>query len=424
MSRAQRRAAAGTKGWIASLYGAEGGRVNAVRLLLMSLLILASPAGLSAGGWPKWVLPKPDTVTAKCTLDRDQIEIGSKIPLRAKVEATDSKEHPLAYVWSGNGGRITGVGPEVTVDASGLNPGRYSVDAMTQDSFQNKASCIAEFEVLAPPDSEKASSATTGSNLAAGSVGTAATPPVAPSPTVPPSSPAPPAPIAAPAPPAAADAEIPPNSTIAAGPVPSDSVTMTCTTSPGVVEPGKQASVAAEVKDVPGQSLHYFWFTNGGTILGQGSQVRVDTSELIPGTYTITGRVEDDQGGASDCTTTVQVEIPVPPPAPPQLLNIAQIVFPRNRDTLGGSAQAQLQKVVGRLMAEPAARVSLESYAGPDESAPGKLADARADAVKRYLLENGVAEARVRTLVGTGGRRGGLRNRTLDVIWLPEGLEY
>ena len=104
--------------------------------------------------------------------------------------------------------------------------------------------------------------------------------------------------------------------------------------------------------------------------------------------------------------------------------NIGEIVFSRNRDIWEPPAQAQLQKVLLRLQKESTGRVSIEAYAGPDETRPSELASQRAEAVKRYLVQNGVAESRVQTMVGLGGKRGGLRNRTIDVIWLPKGLEY
>ena len=116
---------------------------------------------------------------------------------------------------------------------------------------------------------------------------------------------------------------------------------------------------------------------------------------------------------------------PAPPPPPPEPLNIAQIVFDRNRDALGPAAQASLQRVLERLQAQPDARISIEGYADPDEREPQRLAAARAGAVLQYFLERGIAQSRIATVVGLGGRRaGGLRNRTLDIIWLPEGVLY
>jgi outer membrane protein OmpA-like peptidoglycan-associated protein len=334
--------------------------VAAKRLLGLGCLIflwsLTDATGLWAVDWPWKKLPADD-VTARCTLDRDQIEVGSQAPLHAKAEASDSRKHLLAYVWSGNGGKISGVGPEVQVDTAGLNPGVYGVEVLAQDAYQHKATCTVHFTVLFPPDS----------------------------------------------------------------------VGLSCNAAPSAVEEGTEARLAAQGTDALGHPLRYSWFTNGGKVKGEGPLASLDTSGLSPGLYTVTGRVEDGLGGASDCAATVQVNLrspPPEPPAPPQPSNIAEIVFPRNRDTLLANVQALLQKVLGRLRADASGRVSIESYAGPDESNPQQLAAARAEMVKRYLLENGVSEGRVRTMVGLGGRRGGLRNRTLDIIWLPEGLDY
>jgi len=91
---------------------------------------------------------------------------------------------------------------------------------------------------------------------------------------------------------------------------------------------------------------------------------------------------------------------------------------------VGPVGQALLQSVLERLQAEPEARISIEGYADPDEREPQRLAAARVGIVLRYFLERGIAQSRVATVVGLGGRRGGSRNRTLDIIWLPEGVLY
>jgi outer membrane protein OmpA-like peptidoglycan-associated protein len=122
--------------------------------------------------------------------------------------------------------------------------------------------------------------------------------------------------------------------------------------------------------------------------------------------------------------TTVAVTLPSPPPIPDELTSLAQIVFPRNRSALPNAARERLNKVLERLQKNPEGRVSVEAYAGPDETRPQELAAARAEAVKRLLLENGVSESRVQVQIGVGGRLGGLRNLTLDVIWIPDGMEY
>ena len=340
-----------------------GGRMGALRFLIFLVCFagLAHPAGLQAAEWP-W--SKPDEVSVKCTLDREQIEQGSEEPLGVKAEAADSQEHDLAYAWSVNGGRIVGDGPEVGIDVSGVNPGVYSVAAAVQDAYEHSASCVAHFQIVRP----------------------------------------------------------------------ADILTMSCTSESPVVARGEEAAITAEATDSLGHSLRYYWFSNAGRLQGEGQAdgaegqaVRLHTEGLLPGVYTVTGRVEDGWGGASDCIVSVKVEIPPPPPpppSPPAPQSMAQIIFGVNRQTLEPGAKAQLEKVLARLLEEPTGIVSIESYAGPEEQNPPALSAARGETVKQYLLEKGADESRLQVLVGIGGGRGGLSNRTLDVIWLPVGFQY
>ena len=62
------------------------------------------------------------------------------------------------------------------------------------------------------------------------------------------------------------------------------------------MEQGKEAGVQGLATDSLGHPLRYQWFTNGGTLQGEGPQVRLDTSGLPPGVYTVKGRVDDDRG--------------------------------------------------------------------------------------------------------------------------------
>ena len=206
--------------------------------------------------------------------------------------------------------------------------------------------------------------------------------------------------------------------------LPADSIQMACSAEPTVVEQGQEAIIHAQASDALGHPLRYRWFANGGALREDGAEARLDTSGLMPGDYTVTGRADDDRGLASDCSATLKVELPVLPPVPPQPSDVAQIVFVRNQSGLDPARRAQLEKVLGHLNADPEGRVSIEGYAGPDENHPSQLAAERTSAVRRFFIENGVPESRIQTVVGQGGGRGGLRNRTVDVIWLPKGLEY
>ena len=311
------------------------------------------PAMLAA----QWPWGKPDTVTAQCSVDRAEVERGSPTPLRATVEATDSRKHPLAYAWSANGGKVLGKGPEVEIDTSELGLGVYSVAAVAQDSSRNSASCVASFQVVRPKNQ----------------------------------------------------------------------IALTCKAESEVVEAGSEAVLLAEGSEKLGHALHYEWYANGGTLQKEGPRARLQTEGLRPGVYTVTGRAEDGLGAASDCTVLLTVELPTPPPpppVPPEPVGIARIVFSLHRAAMEGSGSEQLREVLARLREDPQGRISVEAYAGPEEKNPQQLAGERAATVRRFLLENGVEESRVDTVIGVGGGRGGLRNRTLDIIWLPDGLEY
>jgi len=134
--------------------------------------------------------------------------------------------------------------------------------------------------------------------------------------------------------------------------------------------------------------------------------------------------VEDTTGRATDCHSSVRV-LPAPPPPPePELLNLGQIVFPRNVGFLASADAARLEAIAKRVLSAGKGIVSVEAYAAPDERDAQKLAAARAQAVKQALMSRGISENVIRVRVGLGGRLGGVRNRTLDLVWVPEGFSY
>jgi outer membrane protein OmpA-like peptidoglycan-associated protein len=296
----------------------------------------------------------PDAVTATCTAEPAQIEYRASARVKARIEATDSKKHALAYVWSGNGGQIVGSGAAVEVDVSRLSPGSYRLTAAAQDAYRNRAECSADFQVMPPPE-----------------------------------------PLAA-----------------------------RCTAEPAEVPAGETAHVRLEAAGAQGHTLRYSWFTNGGTLAPERAEASLQTKDLIPGDYSVTGRVDDELGRAADCQATVRVFAPPPPPPPPEIQNLAQIVFPRNSAQLGGPETQQLQKVLDRLNSDLKGTISVESYAGPDEKIPKELAAARAESIRYALAGQGVDPARIKIHVGLGGRLGGVRNRTTDIVWVPAGMVY
>jgi outer membrane protein OmpA-like peptidoglycan-associated protein len=296
---------------------------------------------------------KPDVVAATCSVDTAEVEKNAPRPLRIRMNATDTQKHLLAYVWSGDGGVIEGVGPEITVNPTGLAVGTYRITGTVQDAYRNRAECAVEFRVTAPPE-----------------------------------------PLAA-----------------------------KCVSGQKEVESGKPATFEVAVTGALGGEQRIQWFANGGTIRG-GTIAELDTSGMTPAEYTATARVEDGAGRATDCSSTVRVLAAVPPPPDPELINLGQVVFPRNVAFLSSADGAKLDDVVTRVAALGSGVISVEAYAGPDERDGQKLAGARGASVKQFLINKGVAEGMIRVRVGLGGRLGGVRNRTLDLVWVPDGFSY
>jgi outer membrane protein OmpA-like peptidoglycan-associated protein len=297
--------------------------------------------------------PIEDVITASCQIEPAEAEKAAPRPLQVRMNASDSLKHPLAYVWSGEGGVIEGVGPAVAVNPIGLGAGSYRITGVAQDAYLNRAECIVEFRVTAPQE-----------------------------------------PLLA-----------------------------TCSRAQEEVQGGQMARFEATASGALGGPPRITWFSNGGSIKGE-QKGELDTTGLTPAEYTVTARVEDPAGRATDCHTTVRV-LSAPPPVPePELLNLGQILFPRNVGFLASADAAKLETIAQRVLAAGKGTVSVEAYAAPDERDGQKLAAGRAESVKQVLVSKGVPEGSIHVRVGLGGRLGGVRNRTLDLVWVPEGFSY
>ena len=71
---------------------------------------------------------------------------------------------------------------------------------------------------------------------------------------------------------------------------------------------GDFAVVSANASDPDNDPLIYSWTTNGGTVEGNGPEVRWNSSGANPGTYTVKVRVDDGRGGTADCSADIRVE--------------------------------------------------------------------------------------------------------------------
>lgn len=202
--------------------------------------------------------------------------------------------------------------------------------------------------------------------------------------------------------------------------------TMTCSVDRSSVLVGERVQVSANVNDQSGTPLTYTWQTNGGQIVGSGASVQLDTTGAAPGSYTVTGRVQNGKGGAADCSTDVGVQAP---PPPPQASKINQCLFHATGAGVDNVCKRFLDDVALRLQNDPKAKVVLVGYSAPAtgrqaERRAEQLAKARAESAKKYLAQKGVAETRIDVRAAGGQKGAGNQNHRVDVIWVPEGASY
>ena len=198
--------------------------------------------------------------------------------------------------------------------------------------------------------------------------------------------------------------------------------TMTCSADRSTVLAGDRAEITANVNDPSGTAIRFTWQANGGQVVGSGSVVQFDTSGLAPGTYTVTGRAENELHAACDCTAAITVQAPA---APPQASKISSCDFAPGSARADNVCKRNLDDAAVRLQSDPKSKVVLVGYADPEEASAEKLANERAVSGQKYLQEKkGVDASRVevRTAAGTAGA--GQENRRVDVIFVPDGASY
>jgi len=100
--------------------------------------------------WPEKPLP-PDSVTASCSAEKSSVMEGSNEFVAATASATDANGRPLTYTWSASSGKISGVGPFVRWDSTGLAAGNYSLTARVDNGVGNNASCSTSIAVRSKP---------------------------------------------------------------------------------------------------------------------------------------------------------------------------------------------------------------------------------------------------------------------------------
>src|SRR3984885_8713261 len=101
-------------------------------------------------------------------------------------------------------------------------------------------------------------------------------------------------------------------------PLPSDSVTASCSAEKSSVMEGSNEFVAATATatDANGRPLTYTSSASSGKIYGVGPFVRWDSTGLAAGNYSLTARVDNGAGNNASCSTSIAVRSKPAPAAP------------------------------------------------------------------------------------------------------------
>lgn len=197
-------------------------------------------------------------------------------------------------------------------------------------------------------------------------------------------------------------------------PRPNRPPTMSCSADRSSMVVGERVQITATASDPDNDPLTFSWRTSGGQIFGSGSSVRLVTSDLAPGRYTVTGRVDDGRGGTADCSVDLDVQ------APPQdtaiireletRLELHSIYFPTAQPTAlhPDTGLVVSQQTILRTLADdfkkyltfnPNALLILIGHADQRGSVEynDALTERRVGRSKSFLVEQGVPAASIET---------------------------
>ncbi|HKM91639.1 MAG TPA: hypothetical protein VJX29_13580 [Candidatus Acidoferrales bacterium] len=215
---------------------------------------------------------------------------------------------------------------------------------------------------------------------------------------------------------------------------------LVCSANPTTpVYAGEYVDVTATATDPKGNALPYpvtyEWKSSGGTVEGSGASVRLNTTGLAAGDYSVTARAEG-KGGAADCNAPVTVKNIEP------AREIARCVFKKfSASVTNACKNPPLDGVPPRFQQFPGATLVIEATADPSETHEAaskamkskgqakltaeQLAKDRAQNVKNDLVKRlGLPESAIETHASVGKKGAGAANDTMTITLVPQGAKY
>lgn len=365
--------------WRAALAGGGGfdmqlGRMFALRLLQADYIYTTYNPATFTGRSTQWNMVRLSTgvvvnlgnfysAPVSAACSAQPAEVMEGEPVKVTATGTNfNPKHTVNYNWTSNGGKVQGANGQTTT---------IDTTGMAAGSYTANAS-------IADPKLKKGGSATCSANF-----------------------------------------------TVKAKPMNPPQVT--CSANPTTVKAGDPSTITVNATSPDNSQISNYAFTStGGKVSGNGATATLDSTGVQAGPITVTVTATDARGLTGNCTTTVTVENP---PPPPQVTNINSIQFPDKKRPwrVDNTAKAILDDVASRMKADPNAKIVIVGYAD-GEKAPrtGKgrramemdLAAQRAVNTKAYLVQQqGIDPSRIEVRKGTG------KQMTADINWVPQGAD-
>jgi len=170
---------------------------------------------------------------------------------------------------------------------------------------------------------------------------------------------------------------------------------------PCTVVVGTRSQLSADANDPDGDPLTYAWSAPAGTVEQPTIVKPMWLAPMVVGPVPVTVTVNDGKGGTASDTVTIQV---IQPEA--KTYTFEDVHFDFDRYSLRTEAQRVLEQALTAMKENPGLRLTLEGHTCSIGTAEYNMAlgERRSNAVREYLMQNGIAADRV-TSVSFGEER-------------------